>query len=238
MWDKWAPWGIQGCVLGVFTATRYKIMIEVGCVKKRRSKNCQYICRLKRQEKSVVKKNQQIVTGLQLQRGTLLWLPVMLCIIWDSSMCYMLAFWHQIQMMDERKLHKRWLFLVDLGMALMRPQFLRREHVPKIWGIVNGIQEDNAGDPSAQPIQSTLTPVLVEQVLKLCIWVSYWTVFIFLGSRQQQQGDILSGTKKLLFEPLSESRGQIHCTLCNLEQRQKSSHTRTLFRFKALWVLL
>jgi hypothetical protein len=50
------------------------------------------------------------------------------------------------------QIQRRWLFLEELGKALVRPQIQRRQHIPKTpasAAIVRRIQEEDAGTPSS-----------------------------------------------------------------------------------------
>uniref|UniRef100_UPI003AAE7D3F piggyBac transposable element-derived protein 4-like n=1 Tax=Centroberyx gerrardi TaxID=166262 RepID=UPI003AAE7D3F len=105
----------------------------------------------------------KLVTGYSCKRRTLRWPLVIFFNIMEISEYKAFVIWMALNPDWNRgKLQRRWLFLEELGKALVRPQIQRRPHIPRTpasAAIVRRIQEEDAGAPSAQPTEPPPTPV-------------------------------------------------------------------------------
>ncbi|XP_056269742.1 uncharacterized protein LOC130193292 [Pseudoliparis swirei] len=99
----------------------------------------------------------KLVSAYSCKRRTLRWPLVIFFDMLDISAYNAFVIWMALNPEWNRgKLQRRRLFLEELGKALVKPQILRRQHVPRTSAsaaTVRRIQENNAGAPSTQPTE-------------------------------------------------------------------------------------
>lgn len=94
----------------------------------------------------------KLVKAYSCKRRTLHW-PLVTC--WTSQHTTPLSGCHWHTEWNGGKLQRTRLFLEELGKALVRPQILKRQRVPRTpaSAAIMRIQEENAGAPSTRPTE-------------------------------------------------------------------------------------
>ncbi|XP_034390351.1 piggyBac transposable element-derived protein 4-like [Cyclopterus lumpus] len=99
----------------------------------------------------------KLVAAYSCKRRTLRWPLVIFFDILDISAYNAFVIWMALNPeWNGGKLQRRRLFLEELGKALVKPQILRRQHIPRTSAsaaTLRRIQEDNASAPSTQPTE-------------------------------------------------------------------------------------